>query len=89
MLVSLSLSGRVARVRLRIAHFDDRSSMKRCGFLFGRYARFYMILVDAGERPLSALDRAALNKWTVNGFVQVSIGTLACGRNREVTALRK
>ena len=63
--------------------------MKRCGFLFGRNARFYMILMDAREWPLYALDRAALGRSIVNHFVQMSIGTRACGRNREVTALDK
>ena len=44
-----------------------------------------MLLADAGEWPLYALDRAALGRSIVNHFVQM-IGTLAYGRNREVTA---
>ena len=61
--------------------------MKRYGFLMAA-TRFYVILADAGEW-LYALDRAALGRSIVNHFVQMSIGTLAYGRNREVTALFK
>ena len=62
--------------------------MKRCGFLLAA-TRFYVILADAGEWPLYALDRAALGRSIVNHFVQMPIGTLAYGRNKEVAALRK
>ena len=43
-----------------------------------------MILVDVDEWPLYASDMDALDKSIANRFVQMAIGTLIFGRNREV-----
>ena len=39
------------------------------------------------EWPLYALDRATFDKSIANYFVQMTIGTLACGCNRDMTLL--